>query len=704
MIAKSSSSEGVILAQEGYSMSSVKSALFVGLVILLSTLVVPQVLAEEGTGDGDGHPLLLVAEVYEVLVMESYAVTEITRVFENPTEEAVDHVFDFLIPMGALISNFSLLVDGTTYYADVLEKDKAEEKYQQAVANGTTAGLVTSYGDSRFGYKVSFAPGELMTATLRYEQVLLKTNGWHTVELLMTSTNDTIMPEALSVHASISAPEEIDTLETTGYEDLVESSRPSDNEAHVTVDTDTLSKREDLVIRWRTGPGSEVGKMYFHERDGVGYFVHVFDPDPALYGPSPIPKDFIFVMDKSGSMKGQKFSQSQQAMRYIYQELRSSDRFSFVEFNTHFDTYSDELLSADDTNKNAVVAHILTLAAGGGTNIHSAVVEALDIFKAAGDTMPVIVLLSDGNANSGLYHRSQFRQDVLEQNTVDASIFCIALGDGADWNFLEALAIDNDGRAIWVHEDEAVVLAIQDFVASFSDAILADLTFEYGPDVWDVHPEQVRAHYEGGEVLVTGRVKEGASELDCRVTARSPQGDVVSEGIFPVEMLPGNDFVPRFWAYQRIKELEDSMKVNGTDNGTIAEIVDLATEFHFATDHTSLFVELPEELKEQWYGDEEPAQPYIGLGADLDADALQAFSRSMSPGGANRNYDPKTGDVVGGGGDRDSYPAAPEVEESAGMAIGFSIWAYLCVAVIVVAAVSVPVVLVIRSARGRGPR
>jgi hypothetical protein len=647
-----------------------RSVWFVGIVLMVSTLVAPMVMSDESIED-TGSPLLLISEEYNVWVLESYAVTEVIRVFQNPTEDPVDHVFDFLIPQGALISNFSLEVQGNVYYALVLEKGEAEEKYQQAVENGTSAGLVASYGDNHFGYMVSFAPKEKMTANIRYEQVMLKTNGWHSLELLLNSTRNLTMPETLSVQISVSAPEDIDVLQTLGYEDHTWVTFPSDNEAMVTVSVEGITQREDMEVRWSTGAGSEVGKMYFYELDGVGYFVHVFDPDPGLYGPSPIPKDFVFVMDKSGSMSGLKFAQSQVAMNFSYAHLSPSDRFSFVEFNTGFNTYSDDLLPATTENKAAIISHIMSLGAGGGTDIHSAVIEALDIFKAAGEPMPVIVLLSDGRANSGLYHRSEFRQDVLNQNTVDASIFCIALGNGADWPFLEALAIENDGRAIWVHENEDVITVIDDFVSSFSNALLADLSFEYGPDVYDVYPSRVRAHYEGSEVLVTGRISPDAGDLSCKVTARSPGGDVVSEELFPVEMLPGNDFVPRFWAFQRIKDLENSMKVNGPDNDTIAQIIDLATEFHFATDHTSLFVELPDALKEQFYGDDEPMQPYVGLAMGTDvsggsyshsvaSSSTLSYTRTLGTSGSTGSF--KSGGVATDGDHDNGAIPEPEVK------------------------------------------
>ena len=64
-------------------------------------------------------------------------------------------------------------------------KEEAEEKYQEAVASGKNAGLVASKGENVFDYKVAFTPGEVLTAKLRFEQVLLKQNGWYTYELLL---------------------------------------------------------------------------------------------------------------------------------------------------------------------------------------------------------------------------------------------------------------------------------------------------------------------------------------------------------------------------------------------------------------------------------------------------------------------------------------------------------------------------------------
>jgi len=571
-------------------MGALKKHLIVGL-LLISTVMVPSTLT---LAEDEVEGLDMLSELYTVYILDAYAVTEVERVLYNRGSEALYHTFVFTIPPGALISNFSIRVEGVTYYADVLEKEEADEKYQQAVSDGKNAGMVASRGNDLFAYSVSIKPLEEMTAKIRYEQVLLKENGWHTYFLPIASDGDNLRVGAFGVDITIDSPTPIDELKSTGYDDIIETVIRSPLEGWVRAQAAESVPDEDIEVMWRTSGGNPEGKMYYGIRGDSGYFLHVFDPDPVNFDGRRVPKEFIFVLDKSGSMGGTKFIQATDALDYIYASLSKDDRFSFVEFNGGSTVYSTDLKTATSANVDAILRHIDLLNEGGSTNIHAGVCDALDVFKTADDTVPIIVLLTDGKANTGLYERSTFRSDVLEKNTVGASIYSIALGNGADWTFCEALALENNGRAIWVTEDQDVVQSIREFVGSFSSPLLAQLFFDYGPDVWDVHPEEVPAHFEGSEVLITGRFPLITTEIPMSLRAISPGGNLVTDATFPVELVQGQDFVPRFWAFQRIRDLENRMKYNGSNDDVIEEITQLATEFHFATDYTSLFVELPE--------------------------------------------------------------------------------------------------------------
>jgi len=581
-------------------MKARQSALCVCLLLIVSALAGSLGAIAEGAGPEEVRTTpIIVFEGYDVDILDAYAVTETVRILENPNDEPMDHTFEFSIPEGALISNFSIEVEDEVYYAEVLEKELAQERYNESVQAGNTAGLVASSDDENFEYSVSFAPGERITATLRYEQMLLKTRGWHEYVLPFDASSYVDEVGDLMINLDVEAPEEIQEFLHEGYTTLITDENVVSNNAYLEVRAEDIIPDCDLVVRWRTGGGSPAGVMYFGEWNGEGYFLHVYDPDPSGLGEEQLGKDFVFVVDRSGSMDGTKFEQSKEALEHIYSGLITEDRFSLVEFNTRAIAYSDTLIPVDETSVTNVLNYIRSLQSGGGTDIHEGLMVGLDIFKADDGSVPVLVLLTDGKANSGLYHQTDFRQDVLEKNTVNAPIFSIALGYGADWDFVEPLSLENDGKAIWVQEDEDVVSAIADFVDTFSTPLVSNLVFEYGPDVYDVHPSEVRAHYDGSEVLVAGRFSD-ITELPMMLSATTGSGDIVTEQVFPVDARPAHDFVPRFWAFSRMKDLEDHMKYNGTDDATVQEITDLAIDFHFVTDYTSLFVELPEDIQERF--------------------------------------------------------------------------------------------------------
>jgi len=61
-----------------------------------------------------------------------------------------------------------------------------------------------------------------------------------------------------------------------------------------------------------------------------GYFVHFISPENL----APIAKNIIFVIDKSGSMSGERIEKTKEAFEYIVQDLNDEDHFQIVTFES----------------------------------------------------------------------------------------------------------------------------------------------------------------------------------------------------------------------------------------------------------------------------------------------------------------------------------------------------------------------------------
>ena len=65
--------------------------------------------------------------------------------------------------------------------------------------------------------------------------------------------------------------------------------------------------------------------------------------------------------------------------------------------------------------------------------------------------MPIIVFLTDGMPTEGVTSTAVIRENVLQANKVNASVFSIAFGDEYDYDFdfLQALSLENRGTAVY---------------------------------------------------------------------------------------------------------------------------------------------------------------------------------------------------------------------------------------------------------------
>lgn len=568
-----------------------------GLVVTIVLMPAAALIAPTAAGGGDSPTPSVERLEVDARVQGCFALTTVYTTIENPTTEPYDRSFTFRIPEHALISNFSITVGDKTLYADVIEARDAQQRYDNAVREGRAAGLLASAASRLFSYSLSVPPGSSISASLRYEEVLLRTNGEYTYDLFLTGDADPMPIGTLDVSIDIASEGTIDRLETTGYESELVMASTTPYRSTVGLHLEEQVPCEDLRVVWATEPGPRSGRMYFYEDGDEGYFLHVLDPSPDEFG-GALKRDIILILDRSGSMSGGKLGQAKNALVKVIDNLGDEDRFGIIAFDTQLVTYSGSLEKADSDGRRNAKQWVDNIQTRGGTDIHSALIKGIEMIQKAKSEVPIIVLLTDGQANTGVYHRSQLRKEVQEKNTVDAVINTVAIGSDADWTFLEALALENHGRAVRLGAGEKLDDDLKDFIDGISRPVLSDVVPSYEPAVLEVDPLFVRGHYAGSEVLFVGRYVPGTPILRSSVAAVGKDGSQVLSGDFPIRPDAANAFVARCYAYMRIKALEERIKWNGSDDATVRAIVDLGVSYHFVTSYTSLFVELPVEAEE----------------------------------------------------------------------------------------------------------
>src|SRR5260221_11557870 len=90
---------------------------------------------------------------------------------------------------------------------------------------------------------------------------------------------------------------------------------------------------------------------YRENDDQDGYFVLVASPQLEAKQDEVIQKDFVFVLDCSGSMSGQKAIQAKTALNKILDSLNPGDRFTVIAFSSGVTPYSTSLIPVDPADR-----------------------------------------------------------------------------------------------------------------------------------------------------------------------------------------------------------------------------------------------------------------------------------------------------------------------------------------------------------------
>ena len=115
------------------------------------------------------------------------------------------------------------------------------------------------------------------------------------------------------------------------------------------------------------------------ETDSEKYFFLTVQP-PERYTPDDIPpREYIFVLDVSGSMYGYPLDTAKDLIRSLATGLRDMDRFNLVLFSD--DTYllSTKSLAANSRNVQAAIDLIDEQEGGGGTSMLPALQTAVSV-------------------------------------------------------------------------------------------------------------------------------------------------------------------------------------------------------------------------------------------------------------------------------------------------------------------------------------
>ncbi|XP_050978823.1 inter-alpha-trypsin inhibitor heavy chain H3-like isoform X2 [Labeo rohita] len=544
-------------------------------------------------------------------VTSRYATTIITSRVANTLNESQEIQFEVKIPKNAFISKFRMVIEGKTYDGVVKEKGEAQQQYNVAVSRGQSAGLVKSVGRTLEDFKTSVTVAALSKVTfeLTYEELLQRRLGRY--ELLinaqpMQPVADFKMDVHIREKPGISFLEVKGDLSTGDLANAIKTTR-ADKDAWVTFyptrDQQTKCKscgenglNGNLLITYDVERRNPKGDVVVSN----GYFVHYFAPSNV----PRIPKNVVFIIDRSGSMHGRKIEQTRLALLRILSDLDEDDHFGLITFDNEVSLWKRELLKATETNLENAKSFVKKISDGGATDINAAVLAGVEMINRhpREGTASILILLTDGDPTAGETNIEKIMANVKEAIGTKFPLYCLGFGYDVNFDFLTKMSLENSGVARRIYEDSDADLQLQGFYDEVAVPLLTDIQLKY-PGGTNLTKTSFNLYFNGSEIVVSGQITDNSVEsFTTEVIAVSKGSNVKYQDTIMTKdssnVPPENeDFMQRLWAYLTVKQLlERQVLLKGQEKeDENKEALKLSLKYQFVTPLTSMVVTKPQE-------------------------------------------------------------------------------------------------------------
>ncbi|MBI4861173.1 MAG: archaeosortase/exosortase family protein, partial [Candidatus Riflebacteria bacterium] len=331
----------------------------------------------------------------------------------------------------------------------------------------------------------------------------------------------------------------------------IEVRSPAPGQARVTLAGPGGGDR-DFIMRYRLQGDEVQAGLLLHQGQGENYFLLMVQP-PRRVDPASVPaREYVFIVDVSGSMSGFPLETSKELLRELIGSLRPTDRFNVVLFSGGSAALAEAPLEATRANVDRALALIDRQDAGGGTELLPALNRALALPRAAGVSRTV-VLVTDGYVT---VETEVF--DLIRDNLGKASVFAFGIGSSVNRFLIEGLARVGGGEPFVVTRPDQARATAERFMEYVRTPVLTDVRIQ--ADRFEIHDQEPPAvpdllaerplivfgtwrGQRGGTITVRGRQGEREWQRSIDVaTARIP---------------PDSEALRLLWARHRIATLGD---------------------------------------------------------------------------------------------------------------------------------------------------
>lgn len=534
------------------------------------------------------------------------AETFVTQTYTNEGTSPLNARYVFPASTKVTVHGMKMTIGNQVITAQIKEREEAREEYEEAKSEGKSASLLEQQRPNVFTMDVAnVMPGDNIAIELHYTEMITPSEGVYQFVFPTVTGPRYVNPNQETTQDSdqwTATPYLEDGRTAEGKYDIVVNLSTgvpitdmkckshslnvdfsSETSAQLTLaDPEHYAGDRDFILNYKlTGEELSSGLMLYTGEE-ENFFMLTVQPPERFASEDIPPREYIFVLDVSGSMYGYPLDTAKGLIKDLVSNLRKTDSFNLILFSSDIYQMSPQSLPATRKNIRAAMRLIDEQEGGGGTLLSTALESALA--TPANENMARnIITITDGYISD---EKNVFQ--IIHQNLNTTSFFSFGIGDAVNRYLIDGIAKAGQGESFVVTDSADAAETASRFRTYIEAPILTDINVSYdGFDVYDVEPAAASTLFAQKPVVLFGKWRgepEGSIRLTGRTGKEAYQQDISVTGIQPLE---ANQAIRYLWARSRVERLTDYGCNTRTEDAVKQEITTLGLNYSMITPYTS---------------------------------------------------------------------------------------------------------------------
>ena len=529
----------------------------------------------------------------------------VTQIYKNEGTRPLEAIYLFPASTRAAVYGMKMTIGDRVITAKIRKREEARQEYEQAKEEGKSASLLEQQRPNVFQMNVAnILPCDIITVELRYTELLTPTDRvyefvYPTVvgprysnQLSAESPPSERWVENPYLHegqrptytfgaaVTIAAGLPIQHVTCPSHEVSIDYDGPS----RVTLELDPEEKHagnRDFIVKYRLAGGKIESGLLLFEGEKENFFLLMVQP-PERVAHSQIPsREYIFIVDVSGSMHGFPLNTSKNLLKDLIGKLPPTDRFNVLLFAGQSFLMSERSVPANPENIRHAIDVIEHQRGGGGTELLPALKRALSLPRTEGYSRSIVI------ATDGYVTVETEAFDLIRNNLGDANVFTFGIGSSVNRYIIEGMARAGMGEPFVVTGTGEAQKKAGQFRRLIQSPVLTGVDVNFGRfQVYDVEPPSIPDVLADRPVIVFGKwrgIPEGTVHIQGIAGDRPFTKAIDVNTVIPAET---NRALRSLWARHRIALLSDYNKLEPNDD-RVGEVTELGLRYNLLTAYTS---------------------------------------------------------------------------------------------------------------------